>query len=155
MSQTFDWLIPDLLGVCPNPSVARLAAAELAAQQVRLLINLYEAADPVDLLAELGAESLHLPVRSAEPPSQEQLDVAVEAIEAARAQGIRVAVHCQAGLGRSGTLLAAYLVSQGATADEAMARVRAVRPGSIETDSQEAAVHWFAQRLAGRVAARV
>jgi protein-tyrosine phosphatase len=43
-------------------------------------------------------------------------------------------------------LLAAYLVSQGCAPDEAMARLRASWPGSIETDEQEVAVHYFAQR---------
>ena len=64
----------------------------------------------------------------------------------APSRGTRVAVHCGAGLGRTGTLLACYLVRRGLTADEAIARVRALRPGSVETDAQEAAVRSFAQR---------
>ena len=60
-----------------------------------------------------------------------------------------MAVHCGAGLGRSGTLIAAYLVSQGAAPDDAMAQVRSARPGSIETLEQEAAVHEFARHLNG------
>ena len=57
-----------------------------------------------------------------------------------------MAVHCGAGLGRAGTLLAAYLVSQGCDAEEAMARVRRARPGSIETIEQEQAVREYAER---------
>jgi protein-tyrosine phosphatase len=72
----------------------------------------------------------------------------VAVIDDALSRGVRVAVHCGAGLGRSGTLLAAYLVSQGAAPDAAIADVRAARPGSIETDEQEAAVHYFAHRRA-------
>ena len=37
-------------------------------------------------------------------------------------------------------MAAVYLVANGATADEAMVRVRELRPGSIETEDQEDAV---------------
>lgn len=144
----FDWLLPDQLGVCVNPSVSATAATELRIRGIGLLINLHEMADPEDLLTRVGAKTVHLPVHNSDPPSQAQLDAGVEAIHAAIARGTRVAVHCGAGLGRSGTLLAAYLVSAGSTPDAAIDEVRRARPGAVETLEQERAVHIFAQRRA-------
>lgn len=42
-----------------------------------------------------------------------------------------IALHCKAGLGRTGTLAACYLIKKGFTASEAIAWVRICRPGSI------------------------
>lgn len=145
----FDWLIPEQLGACVHPGVGEQAAAQLRSGRITLLINMHERPDPVELLAALKAESLHLPVSDSLAPTQSQLDEGVAAIRDALARGERVAVHCAAGLGRTGTLLAAYLVSQGCDAEEAITRVRAARRGSVETREQEEAVHEFERRHAG------
>jgi atypical dual specificity phosphatase len=142
----FDWVLPEQLGACVNPSVSESAAAEVRARGIGLLVNLHERPDPPDLLAQLEAHTVHLPVPDSLAPSQDQLDQGVAAIGAGLREGTRVAVHCGAGLGRSGTLIAAYLVSQGSAPDAAIELVRAAREGSIENDDQEAAVHEFARR---------
>jgi atypical dual specificity phosphatase len=56
-------------------------------------------------------------------------------------------VHCLAGRGRSGTLAAVWFVHEGMTADEAIAHIRTLRPGSIETEVQEEAVHRYELEL--------
>lgn len=144
----FDWLIPERLGACVNPSVGKQAAHMLGVGGITLIVNMHEMPDEAELLERLGAVSLHLPVPGSCAPTQEQLDAGVGAIRAGLARGERVAVHCGAGLGRAGTMLAAYLVSEGCTAEEAMQRVRTARRGSIETVEQEQAVREFAQRRA-------
>lgn len=51
--------------------------------------------------------------------------------------GQRVLVHCRGGFGRAGTVAAQLLVELGATPQDAIRRVRAARPGAIETAEQE------------------
>jgi atypical dual specificity phosphatase len=150
MPHALDWVIPEQLGACGHPSFSDEIAEVLRIARVGLLINLHEQSDSVELLSQLGAETLHLPVQDFVAPTQEQLDLGVAAIREALGGGTRVAVHCGAGLGRTGTLLAAYLVSAGSTADEAISQVRAIRPGSVETPAQEQAVREFGNRLRHR-----
>ena len=51
--------------------------------------------------------------------------------------GERVVVACRGGLGRTGTAVACLLVDGGVTARDAIARVRGVRPGTVERRGQE------------------
>jgi ADP-ribosyl-[dinitrogen reductase] hydrolase len=58
--------------------------------------------------------------------------------------GQNVTVHCRGGLGRTGLVAASVLVRHGVEAVDAVARVRAVRPGAIETRAQERYVEAYA-----------
>jgi atypical dual specificity phosphatase len=138
-----DWLeVGRVLGCAYPRREAGLTA--LAQQGVTVLVNLHERSHRPTRLAAHGLTEVHLPVRDFTAPSPEVLARGVAAIERALAEGQVVAVHCGGGLGRTGTLLACYLVHQGLAPDEAIRRVRAARPGSIETAAQVAAVQAFA-----------
>ena len=59
-----------------------------------------------------------------------------------------VMVHCLAGMGRTGTILACYLVKhQNMSADEAIQKVREERPGSIQSYPQEEIIFRFSKSL--------
>lgn len=60
-------------------------------------------------------------------------------------EGGSVVVHCRGGLGRAGMVAAMLLVTMGEEPRRAIERVRAVRPGAVETPEQEEYVF----RLAG------
>ncbi|MEM7386310.1 MAG: protein-tyrosine phosphatase family protein [Verrucomicrobiota bacterium] len=45
-------------------------------------------------------------------------------------------MHCEAGLGRTGTMIAMLLLAEGASPDDAISQVRAAQPAAIETAEQ-------------------
>jgi len=56
-------------------------------------------------------------------------------------RGDSVALHCRAGLGRTGTVAARVLLERGLNVQAAVDLVRQARPGAIETQVQEAYLH--------------
>jgi atypical dual specificity phosphatase len=98
-------------------------------------------------LAPLGFVYRHIPVVDGTAPGQAQVDEFVGFVDEMLCRGRAVLVHCQGGYGRTGTMLACYLVSREWGAEEAMAEVRARRPGSIVPQVQQACVVEYAGRL--------
>lgn len=142
---TFTWIDRPYLAAMARPTgVDELKW--LRDHDLQLIISLTEAPLPRPWVNDAGLMALHIPVVDMAAPTQEQLDQAISAIQKARDQGIGVGVHCTAGHGRTGTVLAAYFVDRGLSARAAIAKVRALRPGSVETSEQEAAVGEFAAR---------
>jgi atypical dual specificity phosphatase len=138
------WFEEGRVAACRYPR-SEAALRGLAERGVQLVVNLHPRAHVAGQLERLGLVELHLPVADFTPPTAEQLEQGVSPMQEALDAGQCVAVHCGGGLGRTGTLVACYLVSRGHSAEEAMAMVRRARPGSIETRAQEAAVRAFAE----------
>jgi len=136
-----------------RPRLAALARPEsaddlswLRLHGIDLLVSLTEEPLRRDWVNEAGLLVIHEPVVDMEAPTQEQLNRCIGAIIRAHEMSMGVAVHCTAGLGRTGVVVACQLVQTGLNAQNAMARVRRLRPGSIETEEQAQAVEEFARR---------
>ena len=109
---------------------------------VRAVLTLTEE-PPLGDPTEYGLASLHVPLVDFGTPTQEHLAASVAWIAEQLDADRPVAVHCLAGQGRTGTVLAAWLVSEGMDAKDAVDEVRRLRPGSIETAGQVQAILQF------------
>ncbi len=136
----FSWIVEGELAAMPVPGRNRPLAEDadfLESRGIRTVISLTETLPSFE---DGTFRQSHIPVEDFTAPTIAQMIEFVNVVADSTANGEPVAVHCTAGLGRSGTMAAVYLVANGATAGEAIARVRELRPGSIETEEQETAV---------------
>jgi len=142
---SFTWIDKPLLAALGWPeSVEEMTW--LRQQGIELLLSLTEDPPRRDWVNEAGLLLFHVPVVDMEAPTPEQLERCVSAIRRANDRHMGVAVHCGAGLGRTGVVLACYLISKGLNASNAVAKVRRLRPGSTETDEQANAVFEFSRQ---------
>ena len=96
-----------------------------------------------------GIEYIHIPMKDHQPPSVEDLIRAVQQIQRVTAEGKKILIHCAAGMGRTGTVLAAYLImSRGMKVSEALSYIRKLRPGSVE-NRQEKTLYRLEETIRG------
>ena len=155
------WAIPGVLAGMPMPFVhpeRRMACGgalndfsdELSSLQmagVRAVVSLLNIPSDAPVYESAGFKFLCLPVPDGGAPTTEQAAEFVRFVTEQRAAYRPVAVHCEAGLGRTGTMLATYLISQGESAEVAIRRVRAVEKVAVETTRQIKFLELYAAQL--------
>lgn len=158
----FYWLIDGVLAGSSRPGVRRAEghgrgqAATAAAldedlawlreQGIGAVLSLTETPLADGVLARHGLAERHLAVDDLRAPTPGQLDAALDFIDEQRMRGRRVAVHCLVGQGRTGTVLAAYLIRGGLSPEEALRQLRAICYGAVGSPEQERALQSFAAR---------
>jgi len=143
----FHWVLPDQLAGMGRPGLNREEEDDLvalSAANIHVLVSLTEAPFPPERLRSFGIEGRHFPIPDMGIPAIAPLARLCRTVEGKLKEGDRVAVHCHAGLGRTGMVLAAFLVWQRRPAAEAVAAVRAINPRFIQTIEQERFITRFA-----------
>lgn len=149
----FYWLEPGALAGSGRPGsryradVAKALETDLSYledQGIGAVLTLTETPLADEVLGRFPFTSKHIPITDMTAPSPEQLRAALGFIDEQRAAGRAVVVHCLVGQGRTGTILAAYLIRAGVVPEDALDQVRAVCPHAVENEAQEGALAAFA-----------
>lgn len=153
------WVIPGVLAGMPMPYVhpeRRMNPGgplnaypdelpDLYSAGIRAVVSLLDIPSDDAVFKSAGFAYLSLPIPDGAPPTMEQAIKFMQFVIAQRSAQRAVAVHCHAGIGRTGTMLATYLITQGDDAKTAISRVRAVRSAAIETPRQVQFLEYFAR----------
>ena len=143
----FGWVLNDELAGSQGPaSLDDLSF--LYHQGIRSVIRMEERTIPANAGNTFDLVDLFVPVPDFTPPNPDQILRMIEFIDRETAAKRPVVVSCYAGIGRTGTVLACYLVHRGHNPVDAINRIRELRPGSIQTPEQEEAVYGYAEWVA-------
>lgn len=143
----FSWVIEGKLAGGARPeSEEQLRWLKEEGVQVIVCLNMERPLDEQQVKG-LGFEYLFIPVRDFTAPRLEDIERFVSFTKQMLKQSKPVVVCCAAGIGRTGTMLAAYLVSVCLSPDEALERVRVKRGMGVESTAQKEAVYEFARRM--------
>jgi len=104
---------------------------------------------PLDdqLVKTLGFEYAFIPVKDFAAPKLEDIEEFVCFVNQMLRQNKSVVVCCAAGIGRTGTMLAAYLVSQCVSPEEALRQVKEKRGAGVESHTQREVVFEYARQI--------
>ena len=141
----FSWLIEEKLAGSGIPT-SHDELEWILNQGVKSIVTMTENALPENWIKDI--DYLHVPTPDFTAPDMDKIDTAVDFIHEQISENQSVMVHCAAGMGRAGTILACYLVKyQNYSAQDAITKVRKERPGSIQSEVQELAIGYYEKHV--------
>jgi atypical dual specificity phosphatase len=148
----FTWVRGEKLAASGRP-YSKSQVDWLKDHGVTAILSLTE--EPLPSAWTKGIDARHISMKDHAPVSHSDMLLGADYIAAALADGKVVMVHCLAGKGRTGSILAAYLMTyEGKTARQAIDELRAGRPGSVEHQQEQRVLEFEAEALKARSRAR-
>lgn len=141
----FSWLIEERLAGSGMPTSFD-EFDWILKQGVKSIVTMTENSLPKNWVENIGY--LHVPTPDLTAPDMNEIDTAVDFIHEKITSNEAVMVHCAAGMGRAGTILACYFVKyKKYSAKKAVEKIRKERPGSIQSDIQEIAISLYEKHV--------
>lgn len=150
-----------ILTPCPGTKGVSLteSLAELKAQGVTTIVTALNQAEMIEAgVSELASEAqaqgivwLHAPIEDDKAPAEDfaqNWQQVTPKVEAALAQGDKVALHCMGGSGRTGLLAAHVLLAKGWDLDTIITKVQALREGAFRKPVQIEYIQGVAKQFA-------
>jgi protein-tyrosine phosphatase len=125
------WVDPGRLLAGRYPS----SPDRLAEAGVTLVVDLTEEGELPPYGVPAGLRAVRVPIADFSCPTPATMGAVLDLIDAEVAAGGVVYVHCRGGLGRTGTVVACWLVRHGASAEDALAELTALRARTPTADS--------------------
>ena len=143
----FSWIIKGKLAGSARPeNEAQLKWLRAKGIKAVVCLNKERPLDDKQVQA-LGFEYLFVPVRDFTAPEQEDITEFVRFTTEMIGHDMPVAACCGAGIGRTGTMLAAYLVTLCASPEEALREIEEKRGVGVESYAQREAVFEYARQM--------
>ena len=149
----FLWLKKGLLAGTPRPGIVQDIEYDLDALKrvgVTTLVSLTTRPVDAEALKNYGIQGLWMPIKDMHAPGLEETEQMCRKAAGLMAQGHVVAYHCRAGLGRTGTMLAAHLIMEGKSALDALESVRRIEPRWVQSDEQVRFLERFSEFVSVR-----
>ena len=138
----FSWIDENLAG-SGRPSSLR-EVHWLTGQGIGSVLTLAEKPIPSAWIDSASVHYTYVKWLNHDPAPKEGLEKCLTFIRDSINSGKKLVVHCEGGSGRTGTVLAAYLVKiKGVAIEDAIREVRAKRPGSIEGKQEQYLREYF------------
>ncbi|MFQ5687628.1 MAG: dual specificity protein phosphatase family protein [Candidatus Scalindua sp.] len=148
MMRNFSWLIKgEIAGMAKPHSTMKDFGILKNKEDIEAIVSLTEIPFNKGLIEKFGFEVKHIPVKDFSAPKLEQIEEFLGFAERIRTAGMKLVVYCDGGMGRTGTMLACYLIDKGINAAKAIEIVRKKRPNSIETEEQKKVVFKFWRKI--------
>lgn len=123
------WVIPGKLAGVRKPTAAELP--ELQRVGIGAIVSVIHDQSNLELYERENIPYLWLPIQIASSPNRLQIAKLTNFVDQYHCQGVGIAVHCTGGLHRTGTMLAAYLIWNGLSCDEAMVAIQTANSQAV------------------------
>lgn len=149
--RNFLWLRKGELAGTPRPGLLIELEYDLAALKrvgVSVLVSLTTQPVAPTALDEYGIKGIAFPIKDMGVPTVEAAMKLCEQVGELNEQGEAIAMHCKAGMGRTGTMLVAQLIWEGESALDALEAARSIEPRWVQSEAQVAFLEEFALAVA-------